>query len=115
MPVLAAYPDAGYVQRGLAAGEDWRGAEQAFGRPLMQITGCMSWGVGEEVSPGRAPQVGRGPLRCSSGQRSAIPRGTAPETTTRESSADHQHIDVPIVLHMGFPLLRVTSTARHAP
>lgn len=49
MRVLAAYPDDGYVQRGLVAGEDWRAAEQAFGRPLMQTTGCLSWGVGEEA------------------------------------------------------------------
>lgn len=48
MRVLAAYPDDTYVMRGLAAGAGWRAAERAFGRPLLQTTGCLSWGDGQE-------------------------------------------------------------------
>jgi sarcosine oxidase len=48
MRVLAAFPDDSYVGRGLVAGEDWRAAEQQFGRPLMTTTGCLSWGVGAD-------------------------------------------------------------------
>jgi sarcosine oxidase len=48
MRVLAAYPDDSYIVRGLAAGEDWLSVERAFGRPLLQITGCLSWGSGQE-------------------------------------------------------------------
>ncbi len=48
MRVLAAYPDDSYVARGIAAGEDWLRAEQAYGRPLLQTTGCLSWGDGQQ-------------------------------------------------------------------
>jgi sarcosine oxidase len=48
MRVLAAYPDDSYVERGIAAGEDWLAASQACGQPLLQTTGCLSWGVGQE-------------------------------------------------------------------
>jgi sarcosine oxidase len=48
MRVLAAYPDDSYVERGIAAGEDWRAVGDAAGRPLLQITGCLSWGTGQE-------------------------------------------------------------------
>ena len=60
MRVLAAYPDDSYVERGIAAGEDWLGAAQAYGRPLLQTTGCLSWesrpgGFAARASPARAP------------------------------------------------------------
>ena len=48
MRVLAAYPDGSYIMRGIAAGEDWLRVEQAFRRPLLQTTGCLSWGSGQE-------------------------------------------------------------------
>lgn len=48
MRVLAAYPDDTYALRGLAAGDNWRAAERAFGRPLLQTTGCLSWGDRQE-------------------------------------------------------------------
>jgi sarcosine oxidase len=48
MRVLAAYPDDSYLLRGIAAGEDWLRVERAFGRPLLQTTGCLSWGSGQD-------------------------------------------------------------------
>lgn len=48
MRVLAAYPDDSYIERGLAAGDDWAAAGQACGLPLLTVTGCLSWGDGQE-------------------------------------------------------------------
>ncbi|HEU5416585.1 MAG TPA: FAD-dependent oxidoreductase [Streptosporangiaceae bacterium] len=46
--VLAAYPDDSYIERGLAAGEDWAAAGRACGRSLLTVTGCLSWGAGQD-------------------------------------------------------------------
>lgn len=48
MRVLAAYPDDSYIERGLAAGEDWAAAARDCARPLVTVTGCLSWGAGQE-------------------------------------------------------------------
>jgi sarcosine oxidase len=48
MRVLAGYPDDSYLERGIAAGEDWLAVGRAAGRPLLQPTGCLSWGSGQD-------------------------------------------------------------------
>jgi glycine/D-amino acid oxidase-like deaminating enzyme len=48
MRVPAGYPDDEYLERGIAAGDDWLAVGRAYGRPLLYPTGCLSWGTGQE-------------------------------------------------------------------